>query len=284
MLIWLLLFLTIVVISFVLALRSMGDFYEKPAKSAADFAPFLVRRPGAVTVDLLDDLYEAARQEGLLLAFERLFKGKRRALVIFGSRQMLQPFSEVLELLELEDYSLRVDNKNVSPKVRAWEMGVKQNTKSSGTKTRQWLESEEEFWWELVVQPIGLIEEKTKQALALLVGRSTAGFSRPQDLKQAAVNMETDSAGRKRFQMAMRSVVLGSDKKRADLLQSELVGVGGGLGLTPLPQPHATDTLIKLYQERALPQFGEDGTPVGITTKELYVLLTLGIRPWDSRK
>lgn len=150
MILWLALFLLVIAISLVLALASMRDFQELP-NSQIKYGLFLIRQPAQFSADILNLIYTQIAQEGLSISLERLFKGKKSTLVIFGPKKVLETLGK-LDLLELEDY--------VGPErgdVSAWEVGVKSNKDNSPIKRffkdLPPLDVEEEFWWQIVLGP-----------------------------------------------------------------------------------------------------------------------------------
>lgn len=152
MLIWIILFLVVVGVSFVLAFRSMGDYREAPRPSVP-YSVFLIGNPRALTSNTLQNLSEALFRDKLILSFERLFKGSKRALVVFGPAYILQPFSSELGLSEIEDYS-----RKITGQVGAWEIGKKSGHTTAGHDVSSYipdLKDDEEFWWQVVLRPGG---------------------------------------------------------------------------------------------------------------------------------
>ena len=121
MILWVILFLLVVAISFVLAVKSMKDFIDIPSNSSAEYSLFLIRKIQIVNADFLSHLNERLVESSSILAIERLFKGKKSALVVYGPRKLLLSLNHVLDLLELEDYT----DVNVE-QVSAWEIGIKE--------------------------------------------------------------------------------------------------------------------------------------------------------------
>ena len=137
MILWLLLFGLVLAISFVLAAKSMRDFQEI---SPADNGLYLIRSPGGLSYEVLNALQQSLKP-GQLLSLERLFKGDKSALVIFGPKDLLKV--SVLDLLELEDYTF------VTEQVSAWEIrGGTGNWRGIFTNLKL-LESEH-FWWQVI--------------------------------------------------------------------------------------------------------------------------------------
>lgn len=120
MIVWFTLFLIVIVISFLLALMSMRDYAEIPRKSSVEYSLFLIRSP-SLNQELLSTFQQKSAEKGLLFSFERLFKGSESALCIFGPKEILGQFNEILDLLELEDYSSDFSNHNTT----VWEVNSK---------------------------------------------------------------------------------------------------------------------------------------------------------------
>lgn len=151
MIFWIILFAVVVFISFLLALRSMADFEESPTEKKHLYGLYLIRNSQSLNESILDSIHELILKDGLLLSLERLIKGGESALVIFGPQEILQSFSEVLNLLELEDYT------NVDPAIlQAWEIGVRKQEKirsiDSFFKSLPRLLENEQLWWQLVLK------------------------------------------------------------------------------------------------------------------------------------
>ena len=142
MILWLVLFFLIVTTSFVLALFSMRDFQEIP-RGRGEYGLFLIRKPSELKADVLDLIHTNILDEGLIISLERLFKGKKSTLVIFGPKKVLDSLKQ-LDLLELEDYA-EVKEENLS----VWEVSP---TIKSFFKDLPMFHEEEEFWWQLVLQ------------------------------------------------------------------------------------------------------------------------------------
>lgn len=137
MIFWLLIFLIILVASVLLAYSSMKNFPGIP-DSKNQYGVFLVRSPNSLNSEILQLLKENNKNQTVSL--ERLFKGDRRALVIFGPRNTLNNFPE-LELLELEDYV------NFSQEILAFEIGMKDGATFVASK----LSDDEEIWYQIIL-------------------------------------------------------------------------------------------------------------------------------------
>ena len=154
--VWVIIFLLIAIVSFVLALKSMVNFRQNPKDLSSDLGIFLIGKPENLTDELLDSLYQIGLKKRLILSLERLFKGKKSALVVFGERSIMNQFSQTLSLLELEDYSLAANEENVL----IWDYSVKSGTKPNydinlKSVERLDLKDNEQFFWQITLQPLG---------------------------------------------------------------------------------------------------------------------------------
>lgn len=138
MIIYLILFLIVVAVSFILAFLSMKDFPDLPNKK--NYGVFLIRNPQNLTLELLN-LILIKSSKGEIISFEHLFKGENEALVIFGPKNIVSEYQS-LNLLELEDYT------DVDAKIQAWEVSMKEEFSS---KIPPLLDSEQ-FWWQVTTQ------------------------------------------------------------------------------------------------------------------------------------
>lgn len=151
MILWVILFLLVVAISFVLAVKSMKDFIDIPSNASEEYGLFLIRKIQSVNTALLSHLNEKLLESSSILSIERLFKGKKSALVVYGPRKLLLSLNHVLDLLELEDYTdVNVDQ------ISAWEIGIKDPSiqwvdgQNIFANLPQFLDSEQ-FWWQIII-------------------------------------------------------------------------------------------------------------------------------------
>lgn len=222
MFIWFVLFFIVIFVSVVLAYQSMADYQEVPRNWGVTYSLFLIQKPQNLTPEIIKKLYIATLSRGLILSLERLFKGGRQALVIYGPSQVLIGLVGDLGLLELEDYSLKLPTD--STHLAAWEVGIKSshNTPISLAglfHTLPTLEDQEEFWWQLVLQPV-------------------------------------KKDGKDSFQTKIRAVLIGRDSKRVKKLQEELIKLGKDQGLAMLPQAYSSLQVAKFYHHRSTPSVG----------------------------
>lgn len=227
--------MVVMVVSFLLALRSMSGYQERPLDSPSTYSLFLVGNPEAVKPELIEKLYGVALAGRQIISFERLFKGSKRALVIFGPVAILQPLMGELKLTELEDYS-----REVNGEVFAWEVGKKDSHPSDITdfnllKEVPRLQDKEELWWQIVLQP-----EKNE-----------------------------------RFCVTVRAVFKTSEKGRVNQLEVELAKIGRDSGLAFLPQAYSSSQILNFYRERSLPYklLSSKGAVLELSSAQVYSLL-----------
>ncbi|MBI4038940.1 hypothetical protein HY384_03200 [Candidatus Daviesbacteria bacterium] len=144
MILWLLLFLLIIAISFFLALGSMRDYPQNPDQSI-DYSLFLIRQTNHFNQQNLELICQDASREKAIISLERLFKGGESASVVFGPKKILADYEEKLGLLELEDYVESLDQE----KILASEVDMKNPTKINLPK----LERNEQVWCQVVIGP-----------------------------------------------------------------------------------------------------------------------------------
>lgn len=161
--IWIVLFLIIILVSAVLAFRSMKDYEEFPESLSLN-ALFFVGNPKNLSLESLKKLHEAFSSRKQFFSIERLNKGKERALVIFGPRDIARILPE-LNLLEIEDYLVdtnAIDYNNTDKKAGVnqtltWLVEPQVNNKKplhvdSGIKNLELLENQK-FFIQIVCVP-----------------------------------------------------------------------------------------------------------------------------------
>lgn len=99
---WIVLFFIIILISAILAFRSMKDYEEFPENQSLN-ALFFVANTQNFTEETVGKLHEVFFDRKQFFSLERLNKGKERALVIFGPRDIPEILPD-LNLIEIEDY------------------------------------------------------------------------------------------------------------------------------------------------------------------------------------
>lgn len=214
MILWLALFFLVIAISFILALQSMREYQEIPLKSKEEYDLYLIRNVINLDAKLLKSLREHIAADGLLISIERLFKGQKAALTIFGPKRVLGNFRADLSLLELEDYSLNLNNTDIY----IWEMGTKnkelkiENLQPIFSNLPA-LSEEEQFFWQVV--------------LGAKEGRSEA------------------------FQSQIRAAVYSKDPARRRELAHFFQNLSNG-GLIKVPRPYSPEQMTSFYRLRSL--------------------------------
>lgn len=155
MLIWVSLFFIVLAVSLILALRSMRNFKEFPAESKLDYTLYLIKNEGMVAAEFLTEFFRQTHKDypDLMISLERLFKGSQKALVVFAPRNLIQPYTDNLGLVELEDYSLKEYGQFL-----VWDMGSKEEIINlgnvlSGVPILSKLRPAEQVWWQVVIKP-----------------------------------------------------------------------------------------------------------------------------------
>ncbi len=142
MILWIVLFVLVVAISFILAAKSMKDFREIPANE--QYGLFLIRKSQELNAQLLNLIQRDLLVSNSVISFERLFRGGKSALVIYGPKPLLFKYLQNLDLLELEDYT------NVNPaQISAWEVGIK--GKGQVFENLPEFPQSEQFWWQIII-------------------------------------------------------------------------------------------------------------------------------------
>lgn len=217
----------------------MADYQEKPTASTTPYALFLIRKPAALTEEVIGRLYTQLKPSGRLISVERLFKGTRQAVVVFGPADILQPFSKELELLELMDYSIAEDAGTL-----AWEMGVKKLPQAPFLVNNfiaaipKLLETEE-FWWQLVLKP----------------------------------------SKEHRFYTVIRVVVRTKELKRTQTLKSDFLKTISQTGLLELPTGYLRKQLLQFCRERTQPNVLREtpGDKLKLTPPEIRSILGVSL-------
>lgn len=181
MILWIVLFLLVISISFVLAAKSMRDFTHIP-DAQKEYGLFLIKNPGAINKHLLDSFIDYLIKSDAYISFERLFKGNKTALVIFGPKVLLSKYDDILNLLELEDYT-DVEVEHVS----VWEVSVKEAGNENDQKifnNMPVLLGNEEFWWQVIFS-----DSLKPQILGVVV---SADIERKRNLSEKLHNLAPD--------------------------------------------------------------------------------------------
>lgn len=152
MIFWILLFILVILVSFVLALASMREFHEIPRLSEKDYGLFLIRKTKSLTAPFLDELNRQILKDALILSFERLFKGSKSSLTMFAPRKITQTYWRELDLVEIEDYTTCDESL-----ILGFEMGSKDHLKNERNfdnffQSFPKLADDESLWWQLITR------------------------------------------------------------------------------------------------------------------------------------
>lgn len=216
MALWLILFILVIGISFLLALRSMIDYQEIPQQTKVEYGLFLIRQIESFDTDILNVIKDRLHTDQLIISIERLIKGSQAALTVFGPKKILADFIDKLNLLELEDYTTNWAGKEVS----TWEIGVKDPQKlrhedfDNIFKNLPELAEEDQFFLQVVLSPKG---------------------------KQDNVP----------FQTQIRVAFFAEDSQRKGILAPILHNLNAG-GLIKVPRPFSADQMKAFYRSRSL--------------------------------
>lgn len=207
-----------------------------PAKVETEYGLFLIRNPAHLSVDILSNIRDQITRDSLTVSFERLFKGRQSALAIFGPRPILMNLKD-LAVLELEDYTQKVDEDQVS----AWEVGLKKPLQPDGFNFTNLFErladlnQTDQFWWQ--------------------------------------VNLTVEASGENEnlFRAQIRCVLVSDDSQRRKKLALELGNLGAP-ALSKIPKPFSSGKIMEFYKKRSLSL--EKINPF-LTVKEVLDLIAL---------
>ncbi len=218
--IWLLVIAGIIVVSFILALRSMKNYQEIPP-SRYPYGIFLIQNPQNLQNGVLNKLYDFSLEANAIVSLEKLYKGSEFAIVIFAPHNIIQ-FIPELELLEIEDY-LQKDDKTNDPKkasvdeIIVWSLNPKNEAEIEIPQTFLAdfvLEESQQLFWQLVLAP-----HKKEQ----------------------------------HFQVNIRVMVVDGDvHKRIELARNLSNYLQTSTNLTKKESTHSLSSLYNSYQKRAL--------------------------------
>lgn len=216
MILWLALFLLVVGISLLLAFRSMKDFKESPQDQKKEYGLFLIRQTQEFNSPFLETIKELMFKDKLIVSIERLFKGQQAALTIYGPKDLLNQFTQRLNLLELEDYTSNLNSEDTS----VWELGIKGAQKfeedqvSNIFQDLPTIEPEDQFFWQVVLEAV-----KSSDSLA--------------------------------FDSQIRAALFVKDPIRRKSLLSVFHGLKIG-GLIKVPKPFGASQMLNFFKTRTL--------------------------------
>lgn len=237
----------------------MRDFAHSPSEKDA-YGLFLIRNPQALTSQIIDQIHKGGLREGSLISLEKLFKGDKKALVIFAPIATVRDFVEPLGLLELEEYNSDVSVENTF----SFEMGSKDSTLfhltniPSLTKHIPKLSSDSQIWWQIILQPTSQkLFAKTTTGDNILqflgLGKENQNYyrnlskllsSRP-ELKSIVEQKNKQSP----FSASIRVTVVSGDLTIRNNLAREIEELGEGK-LVKVPRPYSSKQILEFYQKR----------------------------------
>lgn len=149
MIFWILLFVLVVVISFLLAYLSMRNFPQLPGSQSLDYGLFLIRKTSSISAPMMANFHQQMIEGNFIISFERLFKGHQSTLVMFAPRVLAQNYLGHLDLVEVEDYI------TAEQKLLIFQLGIKSKTQKhslSGLFAQFPILNPDEFvWWQAVL-------------------------------------------------------------------------------------------------------------------------------------
>lgn len=138
LMIWVIAFFIIILISSVLAYRSMRDYEEFPESGSLN-SVFFIAKAQIFTAEILKKIHEILLRSNQFFSLEKLYKGEEKVLVLYGPKELSGYFPQ-LNMVELEDYvsdnGLKGDlrnsqSKKVSPdEILTWYIEPKRNSKT----------------------------------------------------------------------------------------------------------------------------------------------------------
>lgn len=236
MIVWIILFLLVILISFILALRSMRHYRERPVNLGVNFGLYLIQNPVGLTGELINSLALEIGPKGAVLSFERLFKGQRRALLVYGPANLLSTQSTQLGLLELEEYT----NKP-GPYSLAFEVGERVNSKFNPQGFHLMTEGfeladNEQIWWQVVTKP------QTNSSEVV-------------------------------FNSIIRVVIQAGEESRLSQIQARLLLNIAEANLTRLPRTQSSTKTLEYYSDRAVYNQFSKGEYLPLSSDDLFGLI-----------
>lgn len=243
--IWIVAFFIIILVSAVLAFRSMKDYEEFPENENLN-SLFFVGNASAFTEQSLDKLYNAFISGKRFFSVERLNKGKERALVIFGPREIAEILPE-LKLVEIEDYLADPnlpDQTNIDKKASV----------------------NHAFTW--------LLEPKLNNKKVLHVGDELKDLNllQAQKFYIQIVCIPQAVSGEGKFQSTVRIMVLENDSIERVALSKKITQIVEiATGLNKRQDDFPEQKKFESYKQRSL--IPKEVTPFPLTSREVYSLL-----------
>jgi hypothetical protein len=244
--IWIILFIIVVVVSFILAYRSMKDFKEIPITPNVEYGLFLIKNITLLDKLYLERIHKFSLEQKSIISFERLLKGGESVLVIYGPKNILTSFPE-LELVELEDFLLPISspqnfddpNKVSVNQSLGFQISSKADPKKSVIVSPEFLknlnlEESQKLFWQVVVA--SLKEDNNFQVtLRALVNEPNAG-TRAELAKKISSHIvektglslsQRDETTSKVFDDFKKRALIPSEVTKFNVTSEELLGLLG---------------------------------------------------------
>ena len=195
----------------------MRHYREKPDNFKTQYSVFLIQNLENLTSTNIEVIFQQALKKQFIISFEKLNKGTKLATVVYGPREILLNFTSEFGLIELEDYTSKLQHF-----VSCWEIGDKPNSNK-----RYQLESlvldipiltdQEQVWRQIVIQA-----EKSRSDESL------------------------------KLRTSMRILMQSPDQHRLNNFNHQILSSLEEFGLSFLPQVYSIHQLVRFYRERAL--------------------------------
>ncbi len=255
---WIILFLLVVAISFFLAYQSMRDFQEGIQHTPVVYGIYLIKKPAGVTVSSLNLLHSAMFKKKALVAFETLFKGGKKAHVVFGPKEILEHALHEAQLVELEDYTSQVDISSL----HAWEMELR----GSGDVFANMpdLIPHEHFWWQVVLSAreykssgnilLDILEKITDPFL--VISAKLFGFPIKEDAQRISSNKKT-------FAYQIRCIFSTDDLVRRRVMGQILEKLNEDV-VIKTPKPLTSAQIFDSYLLRTVPSVDQKSAVISL--------------------
>lgn len=121
--------------------------YRPPLNPKIDYGLFLIRKSTNLSSKLISSL--SLHIGNNIISFERLFKGKESALLVYAPRDLLLPLNSELDLLEMEEYITQ----STKYSIYSWEFDLKSDVTQSENLFEDFpqLGDDEQFWLQLIL-------------------------------------------------------------------------------------------------------------------------------------
>jgi hypothetical protein len=219
------LFFIIILISSVLAYRSMRDYEEFPDTLSLN-SLFYIGAPQNLK-DALKRLHDVNLSEKHFFSLEKLIKGAEKAWVIFGNRDLQEHFPE-LNLIEIEDY-------------------INENSLLQGSESEKSVGVNQTLSW--------LIEPKNNPKKVLHVTNELKGLKAAEDQKIfiQAVLMPVEKPGEESFQSTLRIMVADPDPiKKVELAKKINQVLSSATGLNKREDDFPESRKFDSFKQRTL--------------------------------